>query len=42
MLQDSQMSNIYFHTDITLFDGSNLQGGEWQVYPDTPEAGAAT
>ena len=46
MLQDSQkMSDIYFHTDVTLVNGSILQGGEWPSvpwYPDTPEAGAAT
>ena len=46
MLKDSQkMSDIYFHTDVTLVDGSTLQGGEWPSvpwYPDTPEAGAAT
>ena len=46
MLKDSQkMSDIYFHTDVTLADGSTLQGGEWPIvpwYPDTPETGAAT
>ena len=46
MLKDSQkMSDIYFHTDITLVNGLTLQGGEWPSvpwYPDTPEAGAAT
>ena len=46
MLKDSQkMSDIYFHTDVTLVDGSTLQGGEWSsipLYPDTPETGAAT
>ena len=39
------MSNIYFHTDVTLVDGSNLQGGEWPSvpwYPDRPETEAAT
>ena len=39
------MSDIYFHTDVTLVDGSTLQGGEWSSVPwytDTPEAGAAT
>ena len=43
---DSQkMSDIYFHTDVTLVDGSILQGGKWPCvpwYPDTLEAGAAT
>ena len=46
VLKDSQkMSDIYFHTDITLVDGSTPQGHEWPsvpYYPDTPEAGAAT
>ena len=31
------------HMDITLTDGSTLQGGEWPGvpwYPDTPETGA--
>ena len=46
ILQDSQkMSDIYFHTDVTLVDGLTQQGGEWPSvpwYPDTPEAGAAT
>ena len=46
MLKDSQkMSDIYFHTDVTLADGSTLQGGEWPSiswYPDTPKTGAAT
>ena len=45
MLKEEQkMSNIFFHTDITLVDGSTLQGGEWPSvpwYPDTPETGAA-
>ena len=38
------MSDIYFHTDVTLVDGTTLQGGEWPSvpwYPDTPETGAA-
>ena len=38
------MSNIFFHMDVTLVDGSTLQGGEWPSvpwYPDTPETGAA-
>ena len=38
------MSDIFFHTDVTLVNGSTLQGGEWQSvpwYPDTPETGAA-
>ena len=37
--------NIFFHTDVTLVDGSTLQGGEWPSvpwYPDTPITGAAT
>ena len=34
MLKDSQkMSDIYFHTDITLVDGSTLQDGEWPSVP---------
>ena len=36
--------NIFFHTDVTLADGSNLLGDEWPGvfwYPDMPEAGAA-
>ena len=44
MLKDEQkMSNIFFHTDVTLVNGSTLQGGEWLSvpwYPDTPETGA--
>ena len=38
------MSDIYLYTDITLVDGTTLQGGEWPSvpwYPDTPETGAA-
>ena len=46
MLKDGQkMSDIFFHTDITLVDGSILQDGGWPSvpwYPDTPETGAAT
>ena len=46
MLKDSQkISDIYFHTDVTLVDGLSLQGGEWPSvpwYPDTPKTGAAT
>ena len=42
MLKDSQkMSDIYFHTDITLVDRLNLQGGEWPSvlwYPETRAA----
>ena len=41
---DRWMSNIFFHTDVTLTDGSTLQGGEWPGvpwYPDMPETGAA-
>ena len=45
MLKEKQkMSNIFFHIDVTLVDGSTLQGGEWpgmSWYPDTPEALAA-
>ena len=45
MLPEGQkMSNIFFHTDVTLTDGSTLLGGEWpgvSWYPDTPETGAA-
>ena len=40
-----KMSDIYFHTDITLVNGSILQGGEWPSvlwYPDTSETGATT
>ena len=46
MLKEGQkMSDIFFHTDITLVNGSILQGGEgpsvpW--YPDAPVTGAAT
>ena len=44
MLKEEQkMLNIFFPTDITLVDGSTLQGGEWPsvpLYPDTPETGA--
>ena len=39
------MSEIFFHTDVTLVNVLILQGGEWPSvpwYPDTPEAGAAT
>ena len=45
MLKDSQMSDIYFHTDVTLVDRLTLQGGEQPSvpsYPDTPETGTAT
>ena len=46
MLKDGQkMSDIFFLTDVTLVDGSILQGGGWPSiprYPDTPETGAAT
>ena len=40
-----RMSNIFFHMDVTLVNGSILQGGGWPSvpwYPDTPETGAAT
>ena len=40
MLKNSQkMLDIDFFTDVTLADGSTLQGGEWPStpwYPDTP------
>ena len=46
MLKDTQkMSDIYFNTDVTLVDGSTLQGDEWPSvpwYPDTPETGVGT
>ena len=35
MLKDSQMSDIYLHTDVTLVDGSNLQGDDWPSVPCT-------
>ena len=41
----TKMSNIFFHMDVTLVDGSTLQGGDWPSipwYPDTPVSGAAT
>ena len=45
MLKEEQkMSNIFFYMDVTLVDGSTLQGGKWPSipwYPDTPETGAA-
>ena len=45
MLKDSQkMSDIYFHTNVTLVNGSTLQGDKWPSvpwYPDIPEARAA-
>ena len=45
MLKEEQkMSNFFFHFDVTLVDGSTLQGGEWPNVPwysDTPETGAA-
>ena len=45
MLPEKQkMLNIFFCMDITLADGSTLQGGEWPRvpwYPDMPETGAA-
>ena len=45
MLQEEQkMSNIFFHMEVTLVDGSTLQGDEWPSVPwylDTPETGAA-
>ena len=46
MLRDGQrMSNIFFHTDVTLVDGLILQGGEWPSvlwYTDTSVTRAAT
>ena len=46
MLKDNQkMSDIYFHIDVILVNGSTLQGGEFPSipwYPDTTETGAAT
>ena len=42
--EEQKMSDIFFHTDVTLVNGSTLQGGEWPSvpwYPDTPETGAA-
>ena len=45
MLKEEQkMSNIFFHTDVTLVNGSTLQGGKWPSipwYPDTQETGVA-
>ena len=45
MLPEGQkMLNIFFHTDVTLADGSTLLSGEWpdvSWYPDMLEAGAA-
>ena len=29
--EGQKMLNIFFHTDVTLTDGSTLLGGEWQV-----------
>ena len=38
MLQEDQkMSNIFFHTDITLVDSLTLQGGEWPSVPWYPD-----
>ena len=42
--EEKKMSNIFFHTDVTLVNGSTLQGGEWPSVPwysDTPEIVAA-
>ena len=42
--EEQKMSNTFFHMDVTLADGSTLQGGEWPSvswYPDIPETGAA-
>ena len=44
MLKEEQKMSDIFHTDVTLVDGSILQGGEWPSvpwYPDMPETGAA-
>ena len=44
LCEKQKMSNIFFHMDVTLTDGSILQGGEWPGmpwYPDMPETGAA-
>ena len=45
MLKENQkMSDIYFHSDITLVNGTTLQGSEWPSVPwylDTSETGAA-
>ena len=44
MLPEGQkMSNIFFHMDVILADGSTLLGGEWpgvSWYSDMQEAGA--
>ena len=38
MLKDDQkMSDIFFHMDVTLVDGSILQGGEWPSVPWYPD-----
>ena len=37
--EDQKMSDIFFHMNVTLIDGTILQGGEWPSvswYPDTP------
>ena len=42
--EKQKMSDIFFYMDVTLADGSALQGGKWLSvpwYPDTPEMGAA-
>ena len=44
MLKEEQKMSDIFHTDITLVNGSILQGGKWPSvpwYPDTPETGVA-
>ena len=45
MLKEEQkMSNIFFHMDVTLVNGSTLQDGKWPSVPwyqDTPETGAS-
>ena len=44
LIKKHKMSDIYFHRDITLVDGSTLQGDEWQSVPwysVTSEPGAS-
>ena len=31
--EEEKMSNICFHTDVTLADGTTLQGSEWSSVP---------
>ena len=46
LLKEGQnKSDIFFNTDVTLVDGTILQGGEWPSvpwYPHTPTTGAPT